>query len=67
MSEIAWLVAHYLGYSIVLLALNGALTFLRLGQRKLRYSKEVNNFRGDRCNSLTRHWRSWSSIRLHKR
>ena len=44
MSEIAWLVARYLGYAIVLLALNGALTFLRLGQRKLRYSKEVNNF-----------------------
>ncbi len=44
MSEIAWLVARYLGYAIVLLALNGALTVLRLGQRKLRYSKELNGF-----------------------
>ena len=44
MSEIAWLVARYLGYAIVLLALNGMLTVLRLGQRKLRYSKEVNGF-----------------------
>ena len=44
MSEISWLVARYLGYAVVLLAMNGALTVLRLGQRKLRYSKEVNNF-----------------------
>jgi len=44
LSEISWLVARYLGYAVVLLAMNGALTVLRLGQRKLRYSKEVNNF-----------------------